>query len=102
MEEGAAADTAADGGSKQVQVKVSDTALDRGLEGEWAQTNLRSAGGSPIGREDGGSIQPPMRCQCNMLSRTQVNINTCNLPRYCSLPSGLTALSSRCKASQLT
>jgi hypothetical protein len=58
MGEGAAADTAADGGSNQVQVKVSDTALDKGLEGDWAPIYPRSAGGSPIDREDTGLIQP--------------------------------------------
>jgi hypothetical protein len=63
-------DTAADGGSKEVQVKVSDTAPDKGLEGEWAQTNPRSAGGSPIGREDGGPTQPTrMQCRRDILSK---------------------------------
>jgi hypothetical protein len=63
-------DTAADGDLKEVQVKVSDTALDKGLEGEWAQTNPPSADSSPIGREDGRPIQPTqIRCRRNILSK---------------------------------
>ena len=63
-------DTAADGGLKEVQVKVLDTALDKGLEGEWAQTNPPSADSSPTGREDGGPIQPtPMQSRRNILSK---------------------------------
>jgi hypothetical protein len=89
MEEVVAVDTAADGGSNEVQVKVSDTAPDKGLEAEWAPTYLRSAAGSPIDREDGGPIQPPIRCRRNIPRKTQVSINTCNLP------SGLAILSSR-------
>ena len=63
-------DTAADGRPKEVQVKVSDTVLDKGLEGEWARTNPPSADSSPTGREDGGPIQlTPMQCRRNILSK---------------------------------
>jgi len=103
MEEVVAADSVAARVSEEVQIKVLDTAPDKGLEEDWAPIYPPSAGGSPIGREDGGLIQPtPMRCQRNILSRTQIDINTCSLPRSCSHPSSLTVLSSPCKASQLT
>jgi hypothetical protein len=103
LEEGAAADTAAEGGPKEVQARVSDTALDKGLEGEWAQINPPFADSSLTDREDGGPIQPTqIRSRRNILSKRQINTNTCNLLRTCNLPSRLAILSSPCRASQRT
>ena len=58
MEEVVAADSVAARVSEEVQIKVLDTAPDKGLEEDWAPIYPPSAGGSLIGREDGGPIQP--------------------------------------------